>query len=314
MILRRVRRAHLRRIALVVAVSMAALGVASFGEEHSVTVLGAVETPAGGAALAASSMPAMFVGLEPVRVLDTRIGLGLGGTFRSRQARRLQITGPVDASTGRDELVPFGASAVVLNVTAFVPSHDGFISVRPAGPNAEVKTSNLNFRRHEILANSVVVALGEEGKIEVTFDAYGTNGAVTDVLIDLVGYFVPATAWSPEPPEPEPEPEPEPVPQIYSLSVRTGTPLTFDNAVGIESFLRTGIGTYSVEVVRPVTNCVLTATAVGRTSVAPPPGVVTASVGDQGGSRITLRVWNLAGELTNGTTNEGFDLIVVCPG
>jgi len=63
-----------------------------------------------------------------------------------------------------------------------------------------------------------------------------------------------------------------------------------------------------------VATCAITATAVGRTSEPPPPSVVTASVTAASASRISLRVWNLAGELTNGTTNEGFDLLVVCPG
>jgi hypothetical protein len=309
LILRRVRRAPGRRTAFVVLVAIISLGFVVVERNGSIAVVGADQAPAVSPRSAPTSTPSMFVGVEPVRLLDTRIGLGLGGTFRSRQPRRLQVSGAVDTSAGRQVAVPLGATAVVLNVTSFVPSHDGFISVRPLGTTTPVTTSNLNFRRHDISANAVVVALSGEGEIEVTFDAYGTNGAVTDVLIDLVGYFVPAGTLSPDPPTVEPDPGPE----IYSLSVRTGTPLTFDNAVGIEFFQRVGLGTYVVDVVQPVANCAIAATAVGRTGDPPPPTVVTATVGAQNASRITLRVWNLAGEPTNGTTQEGFDLLVVCP-
>src|SRR5258708_2655826 len=81
--------------------------------------------------------------MAPVRVLDTRIGLG------GRQAKvgtaRLQLSMPQAA----------GASSVVLNVTATDAADLGFVRVWPCS-TGEPATSSLNYEPGRTVANAVV--------------------------------------------------------------------------------------------------------------------------------------------------------------
>ena len=143
-----------------------------------------------------TSAPSTFVSVTPVRVLDTRdgVGVGLSGRFVSADGRDLQVTGPIATSAGQQVVVPDGATAVALNVTVVQPEAAGFLSVRPAGTPGPPETSNLNFEAGDITPNAVTVALPTAGTaagaIEITYDAFGAAGPTTDVLADVVGYFV----------------------------------------------------------------------------------------------------------------------------
>lgn len=158
----------------------------------------AVSLGAGGVALvgASGSAPSAFVAITPERILDTRpgVGIGLEGPFTSPSGRTLQVTGAVPTSSGTQTVVPAGATAVVLNVTAVQPSNDGFVSVRPDGTPGPPATSNLNVVAGTIVPNAVTVALPTDGAhagaIDVVFDAFGLPGATSDMLIDVTGYFV----------------------------------------------------------------------------------------------------------------------------
>jgi hypothetical protein len=147
----------------------------------------AVTFGAGGliAVEAASSVPSSVVTVDPVRILDTRTGVGLSGKFSSGGPRKLQVTGAV---------VPAGATGVLLNVTAVAPSANGFLSVRPGDATGTPSTSSLNFTAGSVVPNSVQVALptagANAGQIDITYDAYGVSGPMTDVLADVVGYLV----------------------------------------------------------------------------------------------------------------------------
>lgn len=141
---------------------------------------------------ATSSPPSAFVSITPARILDNRPGndIGLAGPFVSADGRDLQVTGTVPTTDGPAEVVPPGATAVTLNVTAVQPTAAGFISVRPAGTPGRPQTSNLNFEAGEITPNAVTVALSPTGALEITYDAFGTVGPTTEVLVDVLGYFV----------------------------------------------------------------------------------------------------------------------------
>jgi hypothetical protein len=135
-----------------------------------------------------------FVPVTPVRILDTRdpTNIGLSGPFVSAVSQDLQMTGNVPTTTGNQVVVPVGATGVVLNVTAVSPTANGFLSIRPADAPGAPTTSSLNVVLGDILPNAVTVSLptvgADIGKIEITFDAYGTAGPTVDVLIDVVGY------------------------------------------------------------------------------------------------------------------------------
>ena len=145
------------------------------------------------------SSASSFVPVPPTRILDSRVGLGLAGPFESPTPRALQVTGVVATPGGTFQVVPPEATAVVLNVTAVLPTADGFISVRPDGAPGAPTTSSLNFRAGDVVPNAVTVALPASRAIEITYDAFGAAGPTVEVLADVTGYFVPSAGGPPGP-------------------------------------------------------------------------------------------------------------------
>jgi hypothetical protein len=135
-----------------------------------------------------------IIPVVPARILDTRdpVDLGLAGPFVSPVSQDLQVTGKVATAEGMRTVVPAGATGVVLNVTAVQPTGAGFISVRPSGTPGAPTTSNLNFEAGDIVPNAVSVQLPTSGpsagKIQLTYDAFGVPGPITDILVDVVAY------------------------------------------------------------------------------------------------------------------------------
>jgi hypothetical protein len=81
-----------------------------------------------------------------------------------------------------------GVSGVVLNVTVTNTSAAGFLTVYPTGA-ARPTASNLNWVAGWTVPNRVFVPLGTAGK--VTFFNFA---GVTDLVVDVNGYFTDATA------------------------------------------------------------------------------------------------------------------------
>ncbi len=155
----------------------------------------AVTFGAGGLFAANAASPeSSTVAIAPVRILDTRdpVNVGLPGPFVSAVAQDLKVTGQVPTTTGTQVVVPAGATGVFLNVTPVGSTAAGFISVRPANATGAPTTSNVNFTAGAINPNGVLVELpvggADDGKIEITFDAFGAAGPTADVLVDVVGY------------------------------------------------------------------------------------------------------------------------------
>jgi len=134
-------------------------------------------------ATSGSSLASSFVPVTPVRVVDTRSDLGLVSL----------VDGVEQSVTVVGSLIPLGATAVSLTVTAVDASAAGFVSVRPGDATGVPATSNVNVERGGTIANSVIVKLptvgDHTGMIKVLFDAMGTTNASTDVLIDVLGYY-----------------------------------------------------------------------------------------------------------------------------
>lgn len=112
-----------------------------------------------------------FRPLTPTRAVDTRIGQG-GTRFGANDARTISLA----------HLVPAGATAVSLNVTAVSPTAWTFLTVWPSGA-AKPETSNLNVVAGSIRPNAVLVGLGPNRTISVA-NAFGS----VDVLVDVMGY------------------------------------------------------------------------------------------------------------------------------
>ena len=129
-----------------------------------------------------ASVPAatgsVFTGVTPVRILDTRSGIG---GFSSPVGPAGTIALAVAGSGG----VPLMTSttAVVLNVTVTNPTAGGYLTLFPDGA-AQPTTSDLNFTAGQTIPNLVVVRVGPNGKLDI-FNAAGS----TDVIADVVGWY-----------------------------------------------------------------------------------------------------------------------------
>lgn len=122
-----------------------------------------------------------YTGLEPVRVLDTREGVG------APQAR-IGAGGVVDLLVAGRNGVPADARAVVLNVTGVAPSAATDVRVYPTpvvlSPVPEV--SSLNLAAGMTRANLVTVPIGNDGKVRLR-----NSAGTVSLLADLAGYYGP---------------------------------------------------------------------------------------------------------------------------
>lgn len=139
----------------------------------------------------AQSPSSGYTPLVPNRLVDTRNGsnqpqVGAG------QSLPVQIAG---AAGG--QLPGSGITAVALNVTITNPANAGHLTVYPDGQAAPT-ASNLNFGYNQTIANSVVVPVGADGRIQILNGSWGP----ADLIVDVVGYYSAAgkSAYLPVPP------------------------------------------------------------------------------------------------------------------
>ena len=112
--------------------------------------------------------------ITPLRVLDTRNGIGRPGTAKVGAKQTVQL--------GFGTQVASTTTSVVLNVTATAPDATGFITAYPCDrPRPE--TSNLNYSVGDTVPNLVVVKLG----VDRTVCLYAETA--THLLVDLTGTF-----------------------------------------------------------------------------------------------------------------------------
>ncbi|MDQ6795222.1 MAG: hypothetical protein M3067_10480 [Chloroflexota bacterium] len=124
-----------------------------------------------------------YVPIDPVRVLDTRIGLGLSGRFQSKVARTFQIAGVGSPA------IPASAVAITGNVVEVQQTAAGYVSVTPR-PINKPTSSTVNFPLGDTRANNVTTPLGPGGTLSATYDS-ATAGKFTHLVFDVTGYFVP---------------------------------------------------------------------------------------------------------------------------
>ncbi|MDQ1250568.1 MAG: hypothetical protein QG597_4947, partial [Actinomycetota bacterium] len=134
----------------------------------------------------------VFVPVDPARVADTRTAFGGGGPIPASTSRVLSV-----AARQADgvPVVPAGAAAIVFNLTVPNPTAGGHVRVMPGDAATLTTSSAINFRPGETIANGLTVKIDAQRQIAV-------YAAVTaDVVVDVVGYFVPVVA--PNAAEPE---------------------------------------------------------------------------------------------------------------
>jgi hypothetical protein len=148
----------------------------------------------GGVAIAANSStprqvvsppaaPADFVGITPVRVLDTRDAAG--GPI-GVPAGKLGPDSSIDVAIGGEFTIPAEATAVAVNVTIDEDATlKSFLTVYPTGvprPNASTNNAEPGL----VMSNSAIFQLGTDGKLTV----FNQQGSV-NVIMDVTGYFLP---------------------------------------------------------------------------------------------------------------------------
>ncbi|RKT16700.1 hypothetical protein BX285_1048 [Streptomyces sp. 1114.5] len=143
--------------------------------------------------------PAGFVGISPLRVLDTRdynqvpahdqFGpLTAGEYYSTPLASRCGNHPPSSC----EAVVPTDVTAVVVNVTVTDPTADGYVSLGAANgtPGTAPATSSINFTAGQTVSNLVTVAVGPVVRGAPWISVYN-NWGTTHVVLDLVGYYQP---------------------------------------------------------------------------------------------------------------------------
>lgn len=116
-----------------------------------------------------------FVGLTPVRALDTRTSVGGHlGRVSGGHAVTVKVAGVGGVPSS-------GVKAVLVNVTVTGPVSGGYVTVFPGG--ARPTASNLNYGAGATIANSVVAKVAADGTITVY------TSASTHLVVDIGGYW-----------------------------------------------------------------------------------------------------------------------------
>jgi spore germination protein YaaH len=122
-----------------------------------------------------SSSGATYTGAYPLRVVDTRNGVGGTSPLGAGSWLAVQIA-------GQPGLPGTGVRAVVINLTSTNPTAYSYLAANSAA--SAPGTSDLNFYPGQTIANLAVVPVGADGKIYI----YNSVGS-TDVLVDVFGWY-----------------------------------------------------------------------------------------------------------------------------
>lgn len=134
---------------------------------------------------AAPSAPSTVVTVDPARILDTRIAVGVPGTTPVGQG------GSIDVQVTGVGGVPVSATGVIVTITATQASTSTFITAYPTG-SAQSTTSVLNASPGVDIANTVTMSLGTGGKITLY-----NNGGTVHLVADVTGYLLPGGVVAP---------------------------------------------------------------------------------------------------------------------
>lgn len=133
---------------------------------------------------AVSAEALRFVPVTPCRAVDTRAEGGKSGGFGPPRMAGQTAREFVLPQSGCG--IPTTVRAYSLNITVVPPAYLGFVTVWPTGTQQPF-VSTLNSWNGRVVANAAIVPAGAAGAISL----YVSND--TDVIIDVNGYFVPAT-------------------------------------------------------------------------------------------------------------------------
>ena len=200
----------------------------------------AVSLGAGGIGLiahaAGSSAPSSFVSIAPCRLFDTRPATLVGDRNTPLNAGE-EFTRQVWGTNGNCT-IPSTATGISYNLT--VPTGiNGFLTVYPADATRPT-SSNINPVGGEgVKANGGIVGLSATGAIKL----YTLTGPV-DALLDITGYFLPASAGPAGPAGPAGSTGIS----TGHIDGATGAPVTGFAKTGTWTSTRTGLGQYRITI------------------------------------------------------------------
>ena len=150
----------------------------------AIAMAGMLVVAGGGAGMAADApdlaarMPDLGSGLHtvtPVRVLDTRIGVGA-------PKAQLQPNATLDMSV---DGLPEAATAIVVNVTVVNGTASSYLIISAKGDPQPI-TSTINWNTPFPVANGATIAVHGDHHVSI----YNAAGSV-DVIADFIGYYTP---------------------------------------------------------------------------------------------------------------------------
>jgi hypothetical protein len=122
------------------------------------------------------AVPGAIQAMSPVRVLDTRSGLGTGaGAVSSGSSRNIAFSGALGAASG-----------VFMNLTVTNTTGSGYLSAYPAN-GGRPAVSNLNFDAGATVPNLAAVALNAS---QCTLFAAVSNGGSVQMVADVFAYIL----------------------------------------------------------------------------------------------------------------------------
>ena len=139
----------------------------------------ATPTAFAAAALPVVSTPSAAGAVVPVtatRIADSRSRLPIPGPVPGQGTVGVQVT-------GRGGIPSNGVAAAVLTVTVVWPWAPGFLTVWPSG-TPRPGTSNLIFQVGQSIANTVIVPVGADGRIQLFNGSFG----YVQLIVDVTGY------------------------------------------------------------------------------------------------------------------------------
>jgi len=128
---------------------------------------------------------AVYVAVNPVRILDTR-----NSSKIVDDTRRLVVEGVITVVDGTSyQIVPADATAVAINITATSTRKNGnygFVTAYPCTSSSDSppNASSLNFENGVDIANALNVTTSTNGSI--CLHVHGT----ADLIVDIAGYYV----------------------------------------------------------------------------------------------------------------------------
>lgn len=132
--------------------------------------------------------PYQFHSITPCRLADTRAPAGPSGGPKLVNGATRNF--PVQSLC----LVPDGAKAVTVNVTAVGPSSSGFITLFPSDLGAAPLVSSVNFAALEsAIGNGAIVPLAADRMafpLDLAVFAFVNGSGQVHMVLDVTGYFM----------------------------------------------------------------------------------------------------------------------------